>query len=469
MKNLTFRLSILIIAATFFNMVADANARDTVRVNFDQFIALAQDRSPTLSTQSQIVDLAENRIQQAKNNRFLPNLNLTTAHGIVPGLKSFDENITPGSFYLDPNLENDWENWAVFTQAEVSSLQPIYTWGGITSLIHAARKSAEAARFEFDSEKESFNLKLFELYQSALLAMEMNRLMEDAISQLERAESELEKLREQGNASLEEKDIFEFYIFQAEFQALRTEMQQNHDFIFRTWNLVLAGDDRTVYLPEERFMDPIPIEIQNIDYYRRNALQNRAELKGITAAGQAAQHGVDAARSRYYPSLILGLSAGFGYTPNRPRQQNPFIRNNSNFMSARIGFGLQQSLNFWQTRTQVQRSQIQQHLARDFHDAATEGILLEIHDNYRETMIAHSRIESKRNALTLSSEWLRTEQIDLDLGFGDIKNLVDAVKKKMELEVDVKQMTFELNMKIANLHHAAGLPLSNLIPDPSSP
>jgi len=133
-------------------------------------------------------------------------------------------------------------------------------------------------------------------------------------------------------------------------------------------------------------------------------------------------------------------------------------------MSARVGFGFQQNLNFWQVNNRVQRSEIQRRQARDYRDAAEDGILLELSDQYREARITESRKESKSNALRLSNEWLRTEQIDFDLGFGDIQNLVDAVKKKMELELDVTQLTFDLNMKVARLHRAAGLPLYELTP-----
>ncbi len=442
------------------------NARDTIRVSFEDFVAMATEFSANLDAQKQQVHLAENRVKQVRANRFLPNLNLTTAHGLVPGVKS-QMDLSPGRYYLDPNLENDWENWGIFTQAEISGIQPVYTWGGITNLIQAARKGADAAQYEFDSDKESFVLQLFELYQSALFVQELERLLENADEQLDRAEREIERMRDEGDVSLEEKDVFEFNIFKAEFQSHRNEVQQTSDFIRRSWDLILSGNGRTVYLPEARFLDPVPVQIQEINFYKQSALSNRAELKGIGAAQEAAQYGVEAARSQYYPSLVLGASGGFGYTPNRPRQTNPFIRNNTNFISARVGFGFQQNLNFRQVRTQVQRSEIQLRQTRDYRDAAQDGILLQLHDTYREANITKSRRESKREALRIANEWLRTEQIDFDIGFGDIKNLVDAVKKKMELELDVTQLTFDLNLKMAQLHRSAGLPLEELFPQTS--
>ncbi len=455
---------IILVCMLMPRLNAQPTTQDTIRIAFNEFVDMAMDYSANLDARRKNVNLAENRVHQARANRLLPNLNLTTAHGLVPGVKSMNPNITPGQYYLDPHLENDWENWGIFTQAEISGIQPVYTWGAISNLINAAQKGADAARYELDADKDSFILQLFELYQSALLVNELERLMNQALSQLDEAEKELEKLRDEGDPALEEKDVFEFYIFKAEFQALVTEVEETRDFVTRSWDLVLASGPDRRYLPAERFFDPLPVTLQDFGYYENTAMHSRAELKGLNAAREAAGYGASAARSQYYPSMVLGLSAGFGYTPNRPRQNNPFIRNNTNFLSARIGFGFQQNLNFWQIRNRVERSEIQKRQIDDFHDAASDGIRIELGERYREARIAMSKRQSKENALRISNEWLRTEQIEFDIGFGDINNLVDAVKKKMELEVEVTQLTFDLNVKMAKLYRSAGIPLQQLLP-----
>lgn len=443
-------------------------AQDTISVSFKEFSVLAKEASARLDAHRKNVSLAENQIKQAQSNRILPGLSLSTAHGLVPGVKPGPGSkllYGSGSYYLDPTLENDWENWGIFTQAEISGIQPIYTWGAIRNAVKAAQKGADAARHQFESQKESYTLQLYELYQSALLALEMERLMKEADSQLQEAEKELKRLREEADPSLEERDVFEFYIFKEEFKAVRTEAYELKDFIQRAWHQVLSAHSDVKYQPKERFLDPVSSQIQDLASYKSHAVKNREELKGITAAGEAANYGVSAMRSQRYPALVLGFYAGFGYTPNRPRQNNPFIRNNTNFLSARVGFGIQQNLNFLQINNRIERSEIQKRQMRDFYDAALQGIFLEVDEQYRKTKTIRSQRESKRNALRISNEWLRTEQIDFDIGFGDVKNLVDALKKKMELEIEIMQLTFNLNIQTAKLYRSAGIPIFQLIPD----
>ena len=67
---------------------------------------------------------------------------MSTQHGLVPGVVS-NMGIPPNEFYLDPNLSNDWENWAIFTRAEVERCTAIlyYTWGAITNAIKATESA----------------------------------------------------------------------------------------------------------------------------------------------------------------------------------------------------------------------------------------------------------------------------------------------------------------------------------------
>ena len=82
--------------------------------------------------------------------------------------------------YLDPNLDNDWENWGIFTRAEVSAIQPVYTWGAIRNALQAAQAGVQVAQAGFEAEKAEYTLQLYELYYSMLLVVELERLIENA-------------------------------------------------------------------------------------------------------------------------------------------------------------------------------------------------------------------------------------------------------------------------------------------------
>ncbi|MEX0684450.1 MAG: TolC family protein [Balneolales bacterium] len=439
-----------------------ATAQDTIRVSLEEFINRGIETSSLLDAERQNIDLAENTSARARGARILPNIELTTAHGLVPGIISREPSIDEGSLYLDPNLENDWENWGIFTQAELSALQPIYTWGAINNAINAAQAGADASRYEYNVERNAYEMQLFELYYGRVLAIEMDRLLDEATEQLNRAEKMLEQMIEDGDPDLEQAEVYKFNLFRYEFASQAEEVKQNVSFVEEAWRLALKTNDQVVFFPEQSFLDPLTQGIQEATYYELQAINNRPEIKGLELAGNAAKFGIKANRAQLLPGLFLGLQGRFAYTPNRPRQTNPFIINNTNYGSGSFGVGIRQNLDFSGMKRDIQRAEAQSRQVKYFKDAAVDGITLELNEQYRDLRITEARVNNTREALNTSNAWLRQEQIDYDLGFTDVENLVDAVRSNLELEVAYRQRVFEYNLALARMHFAAGLPLKDI-------
>lgn len=452
---------LLLIGLMNVAFLASAMAQpDTIRVSLHEFIDQAVRESSLLNARNSEVELSRNRVLQAQSQRILPRIELNTAHGLVPAVKSDIDGLPPGQYYLDPNLRNDWYNWGIFTRAEISSLQPIYTWGAIGNAINAAKQGVIAAEAEFESQSSQYELQLMELYYSRLLTLELQRLVNDALKQLLEAEEKLEEMLDEGDGDLTDSDLFEFKIFKHEFLYRVDEVNESVKFTQAAWNLALNNrNPRVIYLPIDTFLDPIPYEQMDVMYYEEYARNGRPEIKQINAIYNAARYGLEANKAANYPSLFMGLSASVAYTPNRPKQQNPFIINSTNYASVSYGIGFRQNLNFLVNRNNINRSQLQVRQARYAREAANDGVMLDVREKYRNMMMSYSRLENTRQALQISNEWLRLEQIEYDLGFGEVKKLVDAVKANLELEASYKQRIFEFNVNIGKLNRSAGLPI----------
>jgi hypothetical protein len=71
-------------------------------------------------------------------------------------------------------------------------------------------------------------------------------------------------------------------------------------------------------------------------------------------------------------------------------------------------------------------------------------------------IVAQTAMESRDRSTTISGEWLRTEQVDFDLGFGDTENLVKAVRADLEEEARYFQAVKEYNVAVLRLLRATG-------------
>ncbi|MGF1670990.1 MAG: TolC family protein [Balneolaceae bacterium] len=442
------------------------SAQDTLKIDLSQFIEMGLQNSGQLKFERRAVDFAENRIDEAKANRFLPSFDLRTLHGLVPGVKS--DSILPSgrplprnALFLDPNLENDFNDLGIFTRVDVNAVQPIYTWGAIKNAVSAARSGAIAAEHQLNSKKSGMELQLFELYFSYLLALETERILQDAKNEIRRVGDALKEMRDEGDPDFEEADMFKFEIFESEFEIQRMEVEQGKDFVKRVWEYAL-GDNRVVYEPENNFLDPVPFDIMDFEDYKRIAFEKRPELLGVEAGMDATKSAFEARKAQNLPIIFLGLNVSYATTPNRPRQSNPFIVNNTNFFSAAFGFGVRQNLNFLQIRSEVDKSRLEYKRMEDLRYAVSDGIILELNKAYREAVIAETKLKQIEIALSITRNWVRHEQLNYDIGFGNPDNLIESIQKELELRVELKQSVFELNKKVAELYKASGMPITQL-------
>lgn len=438
------------------------SAQDTVQVSLQEFIERGIANSGQIEYEKQNVELAENQINQARSKQYLPTFELSTQHGVVPGVVSQRDDLDENEYYLDPELENDWENWAVFTRAEIAAVQPVFAWGALRNVVKAAKSGALAAHEQFEGEKADLTLRLFDLYQSYLLTSEILTLLDEAENTIDKIERQINEKREEGDSDFDESDLFKFEVFKSEFDIRAAEVREEAGMAQRVWNYVLQADENTVYVPDTNFLDPVSSQVREVDFYRENAITNRSEINAIEAGIDAAKFGMEAQKRKNLPSLFLGLTASYANTPNRPRQSNPFIINRSNYATASFGVGIRQNLDFLSIQADVERGQIQYRQAKYLKDAAVDGIVLEINQAYKEAALSRVKVDKTDEALVTSKKWLRQEQLDYDFGMGDTKDLIDAMQKELELRVKLKRETFEFNKDMAELYRKAGLSIMEI-------
>lgn len=456
MKKTSFLTIILIFSITF-----GLQAQDTLRISFQDFLDIALRNSGQIKVAQTKIDLAENRTQLAKDQRFLPSLTFRSEHALVPGVYS-PEGRSEEEIYLDPSVRNDWENFGLFTRFRIQGAQPIFTWGAINKAINAAQIGVEATQKEYEATQNELELRLYDLYYSYVFALEIERLLTDAEDKLNQIERALEKQKKENPAELDDSDEFKFRIFKAQFGIQREEVSQSLIFIRETWNYALRNPDMNIYEPEVRFLDPIKAEIEEVSFYQNSAVYNRAELQAFDLGKNALETYIGSLKSQNLPGLFFGFSTTLASTPVRPRQPNPFISTPENTFNTAFGFTIRQNLNFFQAKTSLKRSKLEMNRLDYLKEAMQDGIMLELNEAYRVASVAEVKVERTNDALIVAKEWLRMEQLDYDLGFGDSKDMIDALRQELELRLSEKESIFEYNSAMAKLNKVAGIPLSIL-------
>lgn len=448
---------VLVFLLSIAFVIAPMHAQDTLEISLKDFIELGISNSGQIKYQKSEVDLAENRVSLAKDQRFLPNLSFRSEHAVVPGVTS-PQGRPEQEIYLDPDAKNDWDNPGIYTRLRISGAQPIFTWGAINKTIDAAKKAVEASEFQFQAQKEDLELRLFELYYSYVLALEIERLLTDADDKIRQIENSLDDAQENGD-DIDETDVYKFKVFKSQFGIQKAEVDQSLLFVKQTWAYVLSNENGIVYTPSERFLDPLASKLSGLDYYQNSAFLNRNEIRGIDTGKEALVKFINAQKAQNLPGLYMGFTTTFASTPVRPRQPNPFISTPENTFNTAIGFSIRQSLNFFEIKTQLEREKIELKKMDYLSQAAKDGILLEVNQAYQKASVAEVKVSKTDEALLTTKQWLRMEQQDYDFGIGEVKDLIDAMKMELELRLKEKESIFEFNTSLAKLNNAAGISL----------
>ncbi len=458
MKILTSLLAAVILSG----ITLTSHAQDTLEVNLETFIQLAIENSGQAKFNNSDIDLAENRVQQAKAQRFLPQLQFRSEHAAVPGVKSFG-NFPENELYLDPTARNDWDNWGLFTRVRISAAQPIINWGAVKKAVRAAENGVRAAEEMNVARQNEIEVQMFELYYSYILALEIERLLAEATDNLNQIEESLQEAYDNGDDGIDDTELFRLEVFKAEFDIQKAEVIEGLLFVKRAWAYVLRNDQNIVYVPNTVFLDPLAKNLEDVSYYQTSALQYRPEIRSIGFTQAGISNFIASLEAQARPQLILGMSTTFASTPIRPRQRNPFIVNQGNTFNTGLGFTIRQNLNFMQIRPNIERSKIELRRIDFLKMSAQDGIMLEVTDAYRQAKLSEVRVEKTDDALVKTKEWLRQEQLDIDFGIGDTRDFVDALQKELELKLALKEVVFEYNMNLAELNRTAGFSVTSLI------
>ena len=456
-------LCVLSLAPSSAAAQSSAAARDTVRLTLPAALQQALQASPEVDQVRAQQRRAAGRYQEARASRLLTDFSLNTAHSFAPGLEGTSSSTQPASsYYLDPNIENDWSPGALrpFNDFSIVARQPLLTWGELSGNIRAADHAVdvEAARVSEKALEVAF--RTGELYYNVLLTEALERLADRTGETVERAKREVQRLLDEGNPDVDDADLFQVRLTEQEYRRRLVEINQRQ----ATARSALR---RQLFLDEESAVDVAADELAPLDFtlhpdslahYLALGVRNRPELNQAAAGISAREALVDVAQSDYYPKLGFQATYGYSFTlPERPRQDNAFIGDSYRGNRTRTGFGLQMNLNFAQTKARVEQAQAQLNEVRYQEEAAQQLIRFEIEDAYRQVIIAQTDVASRDEDVQITTEWLRTEQINFDLGFGDTENLVKAVRANLEAEARYYESVQRFNVAVLRLWRTTGV------------
>ena len=390
---------------------------------------------------------ARSQVTRARAAAILPRLRLESYGGLTPDAKGDYLDVSSDTSGLRP--------LGPFARAELEFIQPLYTFGLLSSLRRAAEFGEEVETARLADRRLAVALEVKEYYYGLLLA-------EDLLSLVERLQGELEEW--EAEIDLDDPDVplsgsYKLQLAQLEL-GRRARDLEGRVRLARGALAWKAG------LPEDGPLElaatglaPEPAAVPPLDSLCAISMGRRPDWLQLRSGIAARQAQADAARSAYYPQLYLAGGMRYAITPNRTDQHNPFVKDEYNYFNGGVVLGLRQSFEWGLLGADLQKARAQLFELKARERTAARGIRLDVgraHDAFSQ---AQFRLTSARRGRSLGREWLQIAREEYDLDPGQLKELISAFESLAVLEQEYREAVYDHNVKLARLERAAGLEL----------
>lgn len=336
-------------------------------------------------------------------------------------------------------------------RAGIDGVVPLWTFGKITNLWDAADANVRVTEADLEKQRDAIRFEVRRAYFGLQLARDSLILLADARRQLNKAADKLEKAIEEDDG--DPIDLLKLQTFAAELDVNEAEAQRFADQALSGLRFYTGVKD--IDIPDVPLKTPHH-RLGHVTRYLSAARLYRPELEQANAGMMARQAQLRLERSKLFPDLGLGLSAGLSAAPEVADQLNPFVKDPGNFFHYGVALVFQWKLDFLPQEARIRQAAAQLEEMRATQRFALGGVGAEVENAYAEVVDWQKRLEARQKASKLAKQWLVRVQQGIDIGTLEEDELLDPAKAYALQRFNVLQATMELDMAMSKLAKVTG-------------
>src|SRR6266446_3596167 len=442
-------LSGVLIGILLLGAMAAMAAAPGQRLTLEQCLERALTYSPDVNEVQTEIRIAESQLAQAKAGR-LPQANFTGINGVVNGAKG---NAVTGS---------TTSHYGPFSKGELEIIQPLYTFGRLSSEILAASRGVDVKRAATQNARAATIATVKELYYNLLLSRQLKALLDEVQENFTKALTTAEKRLEAGEGTITQQDILKLRIglssVSREVYTLERAIAVTRGALMRQLGIPFEDD----FDIAETSLEPVTVQLQPLARYLEQAGLQRPDIAQLEAGLAARQARVDAARGAYYPSFFIAGGLRYATAPNRESQDSPFAKDDFNFFSGGAVLGLRWQLDFWMTNAKVEERLAELSQVEVQKQNATSGIALDIQRRYLEVQETQQKAEAAQTARRAVRALLATTLANFELGIGEGKEVFENLGLYARIVSEYYTIVRDYNIAAAKLTQATGQEVTTL-------
>ncbi len=445
-------LTILFFTLVFVpTTVFSQEKKEKVVLTLDESITRAVELSPEIGEARYEVEVYKGMKMQADSARY-PQIEVLAI--TAPSPRARGDQISSSDDTSHPVISG------IFGRSELTLIQPIYTFGKISSFREAAEGGIKVSEAGVDKSTSDIVLRTKQLYYSILLTKELKALAFEIREELEEAIDKVEKQLEAGSPWADEIDEYKLKTFLGVVDKNINEVEKN---------MAIAKDalKTSVGIPKEVEFDiadelllPEDIPILALEESMNRARQLRPEFIQLREGLKAKKALVNAEKSNYYPMFFIGAKASIADASNRDKLHNPFVFDEFSHSYGAVFLGLKWGIDFGITEGKVREAEAEYKKLLEKRRFADEGIPFQVRKVYYEINEAKKTAVATESAYRNAKKWLVAAVANFDMGVGEAEEIADAIEMYAMTRVDNLMSVYNEKMSHANLYYVTGMDIT---------
>ncbi len=396
------------------------------------------------------IRIAKSRVIQAEAAS-KPKVDLLTYTGVVPRAR--------GDAVYSPDSEDSTEPYRhlnMFIAGEMLAIQPIYTFGKITSAKRAAYHGVEVEQGGVEAKRSEIILKVKEYFYGYLLAVELLDLVREVKREVDEAKKIATKLFEKETGTVTELDIFKLNVASTELQKYEEEAKKGIELAKSALKMVMGLPQEEDITIRKKRLEPERVVLLDLEAYIAKARMNRAEFKQIAAGLIAKKALLEMAEAEKLPDLFIAIRVAGAYAPNRTYQDNPFYDDPFRYFHAGPAIGLRWTFDFGTLKAKVESARAEYEQILRKKDFADIGIPLQVKKAYLEVIENRDKIGIAEEGIKNARSWMVSALLSYDMGIGEARDVLEGLAAYAKQKRDYFEAIYHYNTAVAELSKATG-------------
>ncbi len=418
------------------------------KLGLDEYVARAVEAAPELDVARWAVLSQQADLQKARASSFLPEFTATNTFGFARRAR--------GTVLESPDTV-DTRAFGPFNRVEIQLVQPLFTWGKITSGIEAATHAVGVKIAEHDGVEAAVVEQTKTLYYNIVLARSVRGILEETRDGFDDALETARERREDGDVDITEIDLLYLRVGRAEIAKEIPKLVAGETAALEALRVLAGGEPGSPLDVRDGLLDPEEVALAPVEHYL-------AELYDVSPAWRQIEQGVEAqvdelsrTEAEYFPDLLFTGYFGYSYAPDRDRQLNPFAWDQFNFLRGPGGFlTVRWPLNFHITATKVQKARAELGHLEARRRQARQGLAVELVSAYEGAVENRKAVEDLEDGRKAGRAILTLSVTNFDLAIGDAREILNALGNYARVSSSYYEAVRDYNVALARLARVLG-------------